>query len=204
MKKLIFFTSDWHLFHEKSIAFDDRPFRDLSHMHKVLINNYNAIVPKDGICYFLGDQGMYGHEKIKKIMAELNGTKILIIGNHDRGVNAMYNMGFDAVLHGAVLYIAQKRVTLSHCPLLGVYRENTAGMKGCSPGELWHGANRPKNQRLSFTNEDQFHLHGHVHSPNDGKSQKILDKQYDIGVVANKYRPVSISVIESWISKYGR
>ena len=75
-------------------------------------------------------------------------------------------------------------------------------MRGAIEGENWHGELRPNFQQYQVPNNGQFHLHGHIHSPNGGKSVKILDKQMDVGVVANNYRPVSISTIESWISLY--
>lgn len=173
-------------------------------MHRVLVNKYNSSVRPQDTCYFMGDMGMGNKEDIKNIIDQLNGTKIFIVGNHDKGYQSMYNVGFDAVQHGAVLYIAGKRVTLSHCPLLDTYREDTKGNRNSDGTELWHGNTKYKHRQCSFTNEDQFHLHGHIHSPNRCKSKKILDKQYDIGVVANDYSPVSISTIESWIAKYGR
>lgn len=199
-RKLTFFTSDWHLGHANAIKFDSRPFKDLAHMHKVLINNYNSTVLPEAICYFLGDVGLCKAEIIKSIIDQLNGTKVLILGNHDRNLNYMYKLGFDVVLHGATLVIAGQRVTLSHCPLKGIKREDTEGMRGAESKDNWHG--EKKNHLFSTENCGQFHLHGHIHSPNSGKSVKILDKQRDVGVVANNYRPVSISEIESWISKY--
>ncbi|HEY8365681.1 MAG TPA: hypothetical protein VIL57_00910 [Bacteroidia bacterium] len=199
-RKKIYFTSDWHLFHENVLRFDNRPFKDLEHMHKVLINNYNSTVTENDVCYFLGDVGLCKPSTMRPIIEQLKGTKILILGNHDGGVNAMYECGFDLVINAATIYIANERVTLSHCPLRGIPRENTEGMRGRKEGENWHGESR--HQHYSINNEGQFHLHGHIHSPNSGKSKKILDKQYDIGVVANKYRPVSVSQIESWISLY--
>ena len=105
-RKQTFFTSDWHIGHQNSIVFDQRPFRDLDHMHTVLINNYNASVPKDGVCYFLGDMGLSSSGLIKSIIDQLNGTKVLIVGNHDKGYQAMYDNGFDVVMHSSVLYIA--------------------------------------------------------------------------------------------------
>ena len=200
-RKPTFFTADWHCFHANSIKFDNRPFRDVEHMHKVLVNNYNAIVPPSGVCYFLGDMGMGPSGEMKSFLAQLNGTKILVLGNHDKGTNSMYNIGFDVVLHGAMTYIAGERVTMSHCPLLGVYREDTTGMKRTDGTENWHGESRETHQKLSFTDEGQFHLSGHIHSPNSGKSQRTLGRQMDVGVVANDYRPVSISKIESWIAQ---
>lgn len=196
-RKPIFFTSDLHLFHENSIKFDNRPFTDIEHMHRHLIRQYNAVVPVNGVCYFVGDIGLGGD--IKSIISQLNGTKVLILGNHDKAMNAMYNAGFDVVMYGATLYIAGQKVTMTHCPLLGVKREDTSEYTGKNHNSNWHG----EHKQLQFTckNEGQFHLHGHIHSPNNGKSVRELSRQYDVGVVANKYRPVSISQIESWITR---
>jgi calcineurin-like phosphoesterase family protein len=200
--KKAFFTSDWHIGHANVIKFDKRPFTDLEHMHRVLINNYNSCVGENDICYFLGDMGLTNADTLKSVITKLNGTKVMIMGNHDKGVNSMYDCGFDVVLNSATLYIANERVTLSHCPLPGLFREDATGMKGAQDKENWHGEYRHK--QFVVPNEGQFHLHGHIHSPNGGRSEKILGKQYDVGVPANSYRPVSISTIESWIALYKR
>lgn len=201
-RKPIFFTSDWHIGHANSLVFDARPFRNVEHMHQVLINNYNANVPEDGICYFLGDIGVSSSEMVKSVMNQLNGTKVLILGNHDKRMSAMYKCGFDVVLNSASLWIAGHEVTMTHCPLRGLFREDISNMHNAIDGDLWHGES--KQLEYSIPDRSQFHLHGHIHSPNKGRSQKILGKQYDVGVPANKYIPVSISIIESWISKYGK
>lgn len=201
-RKGIFFTSDWHIGHERCIELDKRPFKDLDHMHEVLINNFNSVTMNDSITYFLGDVGLCSGDTIRSIITKLKGTKVLILGNHDGRMNKMYTLGFDVVLNSATLYIANQRVTMSHCPLRGLFREDVTGMKGAMPGAMWHGDHRQ--HAYTVPNEDQFHLHGHIHSPNGGKSQKILGKQMDVGVCANDYRPVSISQIESWVAKYGR
>ena len=191
----IFFTSDWHVSHDNVLTFDKRPFKDMDHMCESLIKRYNATVQEKDVCYFLGDMG-WG-ERLKKVVDRLNGTKILILGNHDKKQQAMMNSGFDAVVHAASMYIINELVTMTHCPLRGVYREDTTGMRGCDGTENWHKEH--KHTQFSIEDEGQFHLHGHIHSPNGGKSTKILDRQMDVGVVAWKYRPVSISEIESWI-----
>jgi len=201
-RRNVFFTSDWHVGHQNILAFDNRPFKDLDHMHRVLINNYNSTVCPEDVCYFVGDMGLCNSETLGKVISELNGTKVLVLGNHDKGVNAMYAMGFDVVVNGLSLHIAKQRVTVSHCPLYGVYRENVVGMRGGRDEENWHGESRDKHRKYTVTDEGQFHLHGHIHSPNGGKSTKILDKQYDVGVPANNYRPISMSSLESWIAKY--
>ena len=69
-------------------------------------------------------------------------------------------------------------------------------------GSNWHGEH--KQFDFSIENTGQFHLHGHIHSPNGGKSEKTLKRQMDVGVVTWGFRPVSISEIESWIVKTKR
>lgn len=196
----IFFTSDLHLFHQNSIEFDKRPFENIEHMHRVLINNYNACVPKDGICYFLGDIGMATTKDLKTIISQLNGTKILLMGNHDKGPNAMYNAGFDNVLWNATIYIGNNKVTMSHCPLMGVWREDVTGMRGARDGEMWHG--ETKNLKFSLVDYGQYHLHGHTHKSSD--EDVVAGKQMDIGVCGNQYRPVSWGQVEAFISKHKR
>jgi calcineurin-like phosphoesterase family protein len=208
-RKSIHFTSDWHLGHANSLKFDERPFRDVDHMHRVLINNYNSQVPPDGVCYFLGDVGMLGTEAMAEIMAQLNGTKVLILGNHDKNYSSMYNAGFDVVLNAGVLYIAEERVTMTHCPLRGVFRERTEHIRSAySSRDLaeggpvdtnWHGEH--KSGRYSVANEGQFHLHGHIHSAPCNDKPRTDGRQFDVGVPANDYRPVAISQIESWIAR---
>ena len=199
MKKT-FFTSDWHIGHEKALEYDQRPFKDLDHMHRVLVNNYNACVSNDDICYFLGDIGFSNTETTKGVISQLNGTRVCILGNHDKGKNAMYSMGFDLVLSSASFHVGDDLVTMSHCPLRGVFRELTEGMKNAAVQENWHGERR--HSKFSIPDNGQFHLHGHIHSGPANEKLKIDGRQMDVGVPANKYRPVSMSEIESWIAKY--
>lgn len=199
----IFFTSDLHVGHQNVIIFDKRPFKDLDHMHEVLINNYNSTVPKNGICYFLGDVGLGSGEVLKNFISRLNGTKVLILGNHDKSMFAMYDRGFDVVLNSAIIYIGDNRVSLSHCPLPGIFREDISEMKNAMPGDNWHG----ESKNIKFTSYDDtvdFHLHGHIHSTFHNGKPKSTDRQYDVGVAANDYRPVSMKQILSWIQSVSK
>ncbi len=169
-------------------------------MHIALVKNFNQYVPIHGITYFLGDMGLCSNGLLRTVIDQLNGTKVLIRGNHDGGVYSMYEAGFDVVLDKAQIQLGKNIITLSHCPLYGVYRENTEGMKGVTVIENWHGESKHKD-KFTFNDFGQFHLHGHIHSPNGGRSAKIAGRQYDVGVVANNFKPVSISEIESWINR---
>lgn len=195
-RRRTYFTSDWHVGHANVLVFDKRPFKDMDHMHRVLVNNYNATVDPEDVCYFLGDMGLCKSELLASVVRELNGMKVLILGNHDKGATAMRRLGFDLVLNMASLEIAGQIVTMTHCPLRGVWRENVDGMKGSAEGENWHGEAR--HQAFSIEDFGQYHLHGHTHK---GPEERILDRQMDVGVRANDFRPVSISTIESWIAK---
>ena len=192
----IYFSADWHIGHENVLRLDQRPFADLEAMNKGLIKRFNACVGENDVCYFLGDMG-FSTAAIKEVVDELNGTKILILGNHDKKCQAMMNAGFDAVMYSASLYIAGELVTMTHCPLRGVFREDTTGMRNSKPGDNWH--REKDNDKYSVENNGQFHLHGHIHSPNGGLSEKIAGRQMDVGVPSSGYSPISISTIESWI-----
>jgi len=192
----VYFTADWHVNHANVIEFSNRPFKDVDHMTEGLVKRFNATVRDQDVCYFLGDMGFGGD--LKSVIDRLNGTKILILGNHDKKQQAMLCSGFDAVMNNMSMIIQGELVTMSHCPLRGVFREDVAGMKGGVAGENWHGENRHGN--FSIEDQGQFHLHGHTHAPNGGKSEVKLNRQWDVGVDGNGYAPVSISQIESWIS----
>jgi len=203
MKRKIFFTSDWHLFHNNCLTFDERPFKTIDHMHEVIIKRFNATVPTHGITYVLGDCGIIKNkEKMRNFISRLNGTLILIRGNHDRGFNAMYELGFDVVIDKAQLRVGEDILTMSHCPLVGVYREKTLGFKKHNGTENWHGEKWHHNN-YSFPDFGQFHVHGHIHARGLKENNRlVIDKrQWDIGVVGNKYTPVTMSQIESWMSK---
>lgn len=201
MKPKLYFTADWHIGHQNVLKFDNRPYPDLQTMHEALIKNFNMLVPNHGITIFAGDMGLCSNGLLKSIMDKLNGTKVLVRGNHDGNMYSMYAAGFDVVTDKFQFNIGQNIVTVTHCPLQGIMREDTTNMVGAIPGDNWHKETWHKD-KFSIEDFGQFHLHGHIHSPNKGKSKKILDRQMDIGVPAWNYKPVPIAEVESFIAKY--
>lgn len=201
MRKKIYFTSDWHVGHENVLKFDQRPFKNLEEMHEELIKRFNHFVPKHGLIYFAGDMGWNHNGLLKSVIDRLNGTKVLVRGNHDGNFNAMYSAGFDVVIDKAQLVIQNSIVTITHCPLQGIFREDVSGMSGALPNENWHKETKHKN-KYSINDFGQFHLHGHIHA-RKGNGKKVIDgRQMDIGVAAWDYRPVRFEEVESWICKY--
>ena len=203
MKRKRFFTADWHCFHDNCLIFDKRPFNSIDEMHKVLIKRFNTTVPKHGITYFLGDMGFRTNSQLKEIIDQLNGTKILVSGNHDGGMDAMYAAGFDVVIHKAQLVIGKSILTMSHCPLYGVFREDTTGMNGCSGDENWHREEKHKH-KYSMPDFGQFHFHGHIHAAEHNKKPVKEGRQWDVGVVGNNYTPITLSQAVSWMDLYNK
>lgn len=204
MKRKLYFTSDWHVGHQNCLKFDERPFENLDEMHKALIKNFNYYVPKHGVTYFLGDMGFGPSDLLGNIVRQLNGTKVLVRGNHDRKMDAMYNAGFDVVVEKAQITIGNDIITMTHCPLHGVFREDTTSMRSHTPGENWH---READHLHKYTIEDfgQFHLHGHIHSRKNKTLSSKIDKtgrQLDVGVTAWGYKPVTLSDVQSWIARH--
>lgn len=84
-----YFIADTHFNHENIIKYCNRPFKDSKEMNEYIVNKWNSIVRKDDIVYHLGDVGFGSTDELKELVGRLNGTKILIRGNHDfkRGIN---------------------------------------------------------------------------------------------------------------------
>ncbi len=89
MKRL--FTADWHVGHHHILQYEKRPFKSAIHMIDQYIARANQMVKEDDIVYHVGDFACYGRErgeeglriKAKDILDQLNGTWIMIEGNHD-------------------------------------------------------------------------------------------------------------------------
>ncbi len=85
------FVSDTHFNHNNIIAFGERPFHSYVEMNKTMIENWNKRVKPGDTVYHLGDFGLHNRVLIEegwgleRIFNSLNGDKILIKGNHDKG-----------------------------------------------------------------------------------------------------------------------
>lgn len=53
-----YYISDLHLFHEASIGFDGRPFRNLEEMHAEIVRKWNSKVTNGDTVYILGDMSV--------------------------------------------------------------------------------------------------------------------------------------------------
>ena len=112
---MIFVTSDTHFYHNNIIRYDNLPFKNPEEMNEMIIAEWNKRVQPCDEVYHLGDVFFCGKEDAKAIMDRLNGTKHLIMGNHDKhGVKWFYDVGFETVSKHPI--ILDGYVQLSHYP----------------------------------------------------------------------------------------
>lgn len=78
----VFVTSDNHFFHFNVIRYCNRPFRTYQEMNEFMIQKWNETIKKEDIVIHLGDFAFRG--KAKEIKDRLNGTIIIVLGNHDK------------------------------------------------------------------------------------------------------------------------
>ena len=99
------YISDLHFFHKNVTAmgsnFDNRPFQDIEEMHEGIRKRWNQeVAPKDDV-YVLGDliwnlrNG--NREAAKELLDSLNGKLHLILGNHDRTADPLFDECFEEV-----------------------------------------------------------------------------------------------------------
>ena len=79
-----FVTSDTHFGHSKIIDFCQRPFSSEEEMNKAMVANWNSVVTDKDTVIHIGDVGWRSTLYWAK---QLNGKKILILGNHDKKMN---------------------------------------------------------------------------------------------------------------------
>lgn len=151
------FTADLHFGHRRIIELSNRPFASVEEMNERLILNWNAAVDPDDVVWVLGDVALGSIAESLPLVMELNGTKHLITGNHDRtfrgetrrrtvDVARYFAAGFVSVQDEAFIRLASGRVVqLSHFPF-----------SGDSHGEDRHSEFRPDDWGIPL-------VHGHVH-----------------------------------------
>ena len=106
-----FFISDLHLGHENIIPFCRQQFLTLDDMHQRIIDQWNSVVRPSDIVWVLGDVSLGGGHQIH-LMDQMNGTKNLVMGNHDN-YRVDYRRHFNRIC-GVFEY---KGCILSHVPV---------------------------------------------------------------------------------------
>lgn len=181
------FTSDTHFSHKNIINLGaGRPFKDIQHHNEMLIHNWNSVVAWDDTVYHLGDVALGPWPDGLDCVKRLNGTKILIPGNHDRVSSVEkparrerfredYLGAFAGILDEVIgLRLGDHDVQLSHYPYTGESHEGRAD----------------RYTELRPINDGRVLIHGHTHAD----SVVSYDKDtlmISVGVDAWNWTPVS-------------
>ena len=170
--KMNFYISDTHFFHHKIISLCNRPFADDDEMTLKLIENWNSVVSPYDTVYHLGDFSWGTYEMNLSVFSRLNGTKHLIIGNHD--FEDTTNLPWASVSPYMEINENGVKVVLFHYPIVEhnrFFRNSPEKIKSVS-------------------------LYGHVHStPDNIKYNKVNPYSYEVGVDLNNFTPVTLNQI---------
>jgi len=136
--------SDQHFGHNNIINYCNRPFPDTRLMTECMIGNYQKLVKPNDICIWVGDVGFMNDLEINNILSQLNGYKILVIGNHDFHHQKLRNLNFHEVYLLYHLRVEDDDLDLvfTHYP-----------MNNLPPGVI--------------------NIHGHLHDKETGSNQHI-------------------------------
>jgi calcineurin-like phosphoesterase family protein len=77
-------TADLHLGHANICSYTGRPYHSLDAMNEALIEKWNSRVGEVDEVYVLGDLAMGHIGETLPLAGLLNGSKVLVPGNHDR------------------------------------------------------------------------------------------------------------------------
>lgn len=182
------YTSDQHFGHANIINLCHRPFADVDEMNAALVDRWNSVVQPGDRVWVLGDVALT--PKALGPVAQLNGRKVLIAGNHDacwerhkrhtKQIAVYREAGFTGVLTSGVVHAHQLRsgivVRMSHLPY-----------HGDSHAEDRYADWRPADDGLPL-------ICGHVHD-----AWKMREKMINVGVDVWDFTPVHEDVLRDMI-----
>jgi len=168
MSRNIWVVSDTHYNHANILTFYDykgrkvRNFDNVDQMNECIIDSWNSVVKPGDIVYHLGDVFFGDRMKFQKDWPKFNGSKRLIVGNHD-DIPYLSSGGFFKKVSMWRMF-PEFGLMLSHVPL--------------HISSLYRG---------SDLENPLFNVHGHIHtmeSPEGGYK--------NVSVEAINYTPVNI------------
>jgi calcineurin-like phosphoesterase family protein len=181
--KDIWVISDTHFRHENILKFTDSTtgalvrgdrFADVDAMDEHMIEQWNSVVKQGDIVYHLGDVVIGDKEWFKKNWPRLNGSKRLIVGNHD-DIPFLSSGGFFKKVQMWRMF-PEFGLMFSHVPLHinSLYRYP------------------PKDSTETFEPVAMLNVHGHIHSnPSpEGLYRCVCVEQID-------YTPVNIEELRT-------
>jgi calcineurin-like phosphoesterase family protein len=164
-----FVTSDIHFGHANIMKFcpESRAFNnDVSNMNESIVKNWNAIVGPNHHTYILGDVAFCNVEKAVELIRRLNGTKTLVVGNHDKKLikDEEFRSCFVKIRDYVDISVNKTKVVMFHYPIAE-----------------WDQMHR-----------GSVHLYGHLHG---GVSGMEKYRCMDVGMDTNWCRPYKLDAV---------
>jgi calcineurin-like phosphoesterase family protein len=165
-----FFTSDLHLGHANIINLCKRPFADGETMDRTLIDRWNGVVGHEDEVWVIGDFAYRSPKAAPAYLAQLQGVKHLVTGNHDSTDTARAK-GWASVQALAEIDLkadgAACHIVMCHYALRTLPRMAKGGLN----------------------------FYGHSHGRLNGYQTTRGGGQLDVGVDCWDFRPVSLTEI---------
>lgn len=118
-----FITSDLHFGHTNIMKFcpESRArFKgDLGYMNDTMVKEWNQLIAENDTVYILGDVAFMPAQKAVEYMHRLNGSKILVQGNHDRKLlnDPAFRQCFQSIHHYLDINYAGTKCVMLHYPI---------------------------------------------------------------------------------------
>ena len=171
---MIYYTADTHIRDQRVFDKCAKPFADLTEYANEIVRRWNAKVQPTDTVYVLGDIAEDTTADAIELFRSLNGTKHLIVGNHDAQLlPAIRASGiFASIDFIRVIEDSKRKVCLCHYPLMDWMEFNRGG----------------------------YHVYGHVHNktPLNGEAYAQIKVYYadkpafNASVDVTGYEPVTL------------
>ena len=164
----VFLTSDLHLGHKNLCS----GLRNMSseESDELIIKNWNSVVTKRDIVYVLGDIVMEDYKLLESYIKRLNGTIIVVGGNHDTKKCCRELQRLGIIVMGCASY---KGYLLTHIPIHTTQLKHTRG---------------------------NIHGHIHTMGTIDGEEYlpetELGPFYYNVNIELHNYTPIPFEVVE--------
>lgn len=172
---MVYFTSDLHFGH-KNLCLGLRQM-SIEESDELIINNWNKTITKRDIVYVLGDIVMEKHNLLEHYIKQLNGTIIVIGGNHDTRKCCKELQKLGIIVMGCVEY---KGFICSHIPL---HPDCVAECRGNIHGHI--------------------HLKGNIEGLGSYEPKPIEGRYYNVNCEFHNYTPVPFDKIIKYFEEKG-
>ena len=178
-----YLISDTHYSHEGILSFKNsttglpvRPqFKNIDEMDEFMLDRWNSVVRKGDTVIHLGDVFFGDQDRFKKLWPKLNGSKKLIVGNHDNIKFLAAGGFFSEILMWKRL--PRHSILLSHVPV----HESSLSFygRGPHPYRSW------------------FKCHGHIHTEPTPEGPY---RNFSVEVIG--YTPVDVEQVAADVETY--